>query len=67
MFVYKIDVLSELKKAGYNTGRIRKEHIIPEGTLQHIRKNEMISMQTLHTLCALLKLQPSNIIMYVED
>ena len=33
--VYKIDVLSALKEAGYNTTRIRKEKIMGEAMLQN--------------------------------
>lgn len=32
--VYKIDVLSALKEAGYNTTRIRKEKIMGEAMLK---------------------------------
>lgn len=67
MLIYKIDVLKELKEAGYNTTRIRREKIISEASLQHIRDNEMIAMKTLDTLCRILDMQPGNIIKFVED
>lgn len=67
MLIYKIDVLKELKEAGYNTTRIRREKIISEASLQHIRNNEMIAMKTLDTLCRILDMQPGNIIKFVED
>ena len=34
--IYKLDVLSALKEAGYNTNRIRKEKLIGEAMLQKI-------------------------------
>ncbi|MEI3131515.1 MAG: hypothetical protein V8S92_04460 [Oscillospiraceae bacterium] len=36
--IYKLDVLSALKEAGYNTNRIRKEKLIGEAMLQKIRE-----------------------------
>ena len=45
--VYKIDVLSALKEAGYNTTRIRKEKIMGEAMLQKIRSGQMPSWGTL--------------------
>ena len=49
--VYKIDVLSALKEAGYNTNRIRKEKIMGEAMLQKIRSGQMPSWGTLEVIC----------------
>ena len=35
---YKIDVIAELKAAGYNTNTIRKQKLLSEGTLQSLRQ-----------------------------
>ena len=59
MITYKIDVLEALKEAGYNTGRLRKEKLLGE--------NEMVGMIALEKICALLDMQPGNIIKYIED
>lgn len=67
MLVYKIDVLTELKKLGYNTNVIRKNKLLSEGSIQHIRQGEMIGIKTLDSLCRLLKMQPSDIIKYVDN
>ena len=67
MLKYKIDVLEELKEAGYNSTRIYKEHQISQASMQKIRKGEMIGIKTLEQLCKLLDAQPGNIIKYVED
>lgn len=45
--IYKLDVLSALKEAGYNTNRIRKEKLIGEAMLQKIRSGQMPSWATL--------------------
>lgn len=73
MIRFKIDVLQELKKKGYNTTRLRNEKIIPEGIITKIRKANKdncdvnISTMTLNTLCALLGKQPAQIIEYIKD
>ena len=33
---YKIDILSELKAAGYSTYRLRKEKLLGEATMQDL-------------------------------
>lgn len=67
MIVYKIDVIETLKENGYNTTRILRENIIPQSSMQKLRKGEPISMKTLDTICRLLDMQPGNIIKYIED
>ena len=64
---YKVDVLSMLKEAVYNTNRIRKEKIMGEAMLQKLRSGQMVSWATLETLCALLDCQPGDLIEYVKD
>ena len=66
MLVYKIYVLEALKQAGYNTTKLRKEKLISESQIQHIRQNEMIGIKTLEKLCFLLNAQPSDIIEFVK-
>ena len=64
---YKIDVISALKEAGYNSNRIRKEKIMGESMLQKIRSGQMVSWAVLETLCQLLKCQPGDLIEYVDE
>lgn len=66
MLTYKIDVLTTLKEAGYNTTRLRKEKLLGENAIQSLRKNEMVGIIALEKICALLDMQPGNIIKYVE-
>jgi DNA-binding Xre family transcriptional regulator len=67
MIVYKINVIEAMKEAGYNTTRIRREHIIGENSLQAIREGRLINLNTLDRICKILDMQPGNIIKYVED
>lgn len=64
---YKIDILSELKAAGYSTYRLRKEKLLGEATMQKIRRSELVSWENIATICRLLQCQPGDIIAYVED
>lgn len=64
MLLYKFDVMEALREAGYNPARIRKEKILGESTLTQIRKGEVVSAKALDQLCALLDMQPGNIIKY---
>lgn len=59
---YIIDVLNELKKAGYNTNRLRKERIFSEGVIQSFRDYKPFSWATLEKLCDLLDCEPGDII-----
>lgn len=67
MFVYKIDVLETLKESGYNTTRLRKEKLLGENAIQSLRRGDMVGIIALEKICALLDMQPGNIIKYVEN
>lgn len=64
--IYKIDVLAELKSAGYSTYRLRKEKLLSESTLQKFRNCEPVSWENIATVCQLLKFQPGDILKYEE-
>lgn len=66
-FVYCIDVIEELKKRGITTYRIRKEKLIPEGTMTKLRRKEPISWESLERLCELLECNIGDIIEYVKE
>ncbi len=65
----KYEKMFELLKAnGYNTTRIRREHIMGEGTLTAIRRGTGgIDRNTIDKLCNLLHCQPGDLMEYVED
>jgi len=64
---YKINILEALKIKGYTTYRIRKDKLIGEAQMQKLRTSEIISKDTLNTLCRLLDCQPGDILEYVPD
>ena len=73
MIRIKIDIMEELKKAGYSANRLRNEKLLSESTMQNIRtaykNNSNISINTkqIDTICSILKRQPGQIIEYVKD
>lgn len=64
---YKIDILSELKKAGYNTTILRREKILSESTIQALRTGKVVSIDNISRICAMLHCQPGDIIEYVKE
>lgn len=67
MLVYKIDVLAELKKAGWSANRLNTEKVIGGINLQKIRRGEMVGNITLDKICGLLHKQPGSIIKWIPD
>lgn len=64
---YKMDVLSALKKKGYNTNKIRTEGLLSQSTLQKFRNQLGVSWENIETLCRLLECQPGDILEYVAE
>ena len=64
---YKIDILTALKTAGYNTNRIRKEQLLSQSTLQKLRNKEPLAWKNIETICKLLSCQPGDIMEYIPE
>ena len=64
---YKLDILTALKEAGYNTNRLRKEKLLSEGVIQALRENKYISLQNVSKICELLNCQPGDLLEYIKD
>lgn len=58
----KFDVVQALKDNGYNTTKMRKEKIIGENNLTSLRRGEMPNITVLNTVCAILKMQPGDVV-----
>jgi len=61
---YKIDIIAELKSAGYSTYKLRKDKLLGEATIQKIRNNETISWENISIICKLLNCQPGDLVAY---
>lgn len=64
---YKIDILAELKAAGYSTYKLRQMKLFGERNIQKIREGEVLNADNLAKICELLKCQPGDILEYVEE
>lgn len=60
-------IMQMLTEHGYSSYRLRKERLLPEGTLSRIRNGEPINTTTLDTICRLCQCQPGDILSYVPD
>lgn len=67
MIRYKINIVSELKDAGYNSSRIRSEKLMGQSTLQQLRKKKLVSWANINRICTMLNCQPGDILEYVQD
>lgn len=67
MLKFKIDIISELNKKGYNTNVIREKNLIGQKTLYDIKAGKVPGIKTINTLCCLLDKQPGSILKYVPD
>ena len=67
MLRWKIDVLAELKEAGFNSTRIRKENLMGQQMLSKLRNGELPSWATLDNICKWLGRQPGDLFEYVPD
>ena len=66
LFIYK-NILGQLKEAGYNTNRLRKEKILSESVIQSLRDESSITLKNLNIICNLLKCQPNDLIEHIPD
>lgn len=56
------------RSKGYNYSSIRKEKIIPEGTLQAIREGRGgLSHKVIDRVCEVLECQPGDLMEYVKE
>lgn len=56
------NILKMLKNKGFSSVIIRKYGLLSESTLQNLRKNKMISIETLGKVCDMLEVTPDIII-----
>lgn len=61
MIQYKIDVLKELSSRGYTRKKLRDNKILSETTMQNIKHNKNITIETINIICLILRCQPSDI------
>lgn len=67
MLTYKIDILTELKKKGINTNKMRQEKLLSESAIQRLRTKAPITWDSIDKICKLLDCQPGEILEYIPD
>lgn len=68
MIIYKLNVLQQLKDAGYSSYKLQKEKILADSTLQKLRKGDTsITIANLNTICTLLQCQPGDILEWTPE
>ena len=63
---WRINVLEELNNKGYTTYRLRRENLLPEGTIQKLRANDPVAWVSIEKICGLLQCQPGDIL-FMDD
>lgn len=67
MLEYKIDIIKELAKVGFNSTTARNTGVFSQTTMKKFREMDTsISLDNLNRLCCILEMQPRDIIKYVE-
>lgn len=67
MLEYKIDVIKELDAVGINTTTAKKTGLFAQATMKKFKEGDTsISLDNLNRLCAVLEMQPRDIIKYIE-
>lgn len=64
---YKINILNALKGKGFNTTKLRREKLLAESTIQHLRNGDLVSWANISRTCALLDCQPGDILEYQKE
>jgi len=68
MLKYKVNIMEELKKAGYSSYRLRKEKFLGEATWQKIREGSTkLNMDSLDVICEILQCQPGDLVEWVPN
>lgn len=68
MIRYKIDILTALKEAGYNTYRLQKEKLLSSTTVQKLRRRDAtLTIESLNSICDMLECQPGDLLEWAPD
>ena len=59
--------MESLKNAGFTPSFVRKNRIFSESTMTKFRRGDMVQYTELDRLCAVLGLQPGDIVEYIPE
>lgn len=66
MLKWRVNILDELRTAGFYPRKMRLERLFGESTIQKMRHQQLVSWAEFDRLCRVLKKQPGDLIEYVE-
>lgn len=62
MYVYKKNIVEELKSKGYTSYKIKQNSLLSQGTLKKLENEENVTLDTLNAVCCMLKCDISDVI-----
>ena len=62
MYVYKKNIVEELKSKGYTSYKIKQNNLLSQGTLKKLENEENVTLDTLNAVCCMLKCDISDVI-----
>lgn len=65
MYVYKKEIIEELKNKGYTSYKIKQNNLLSQGTLKKLENKENVTLDTLNAVCCMLKCDISDVIKIV--
>lgn len=68
MLKYKFNIGDALERVGINTYTVKKTGVLSQKTLDKLKSEDTsITLETINRLCAILDMQPKDILIYIED
>lgn len=67
MLRFRIDVLSELKKAGVTQANAKISKVLSQAAFGDMRKGKVPGIHSIESICSILKCQPGELIEWVPD
>ena len=65
MYIYKKNIIEELKNKGYTSYKIKQSNLLSQGTLKKLENKENVTLDTLNAVCCMLKCDISDVIQIV--
>ena len=63
----KLDIMDALKRAGFTSYVLQRDHIFGSSRMTRFRRGDPPSIGELDKLCNMLSCQPGDIIEYIDD
>lgn len=62
MIRYKFDVYKALCDKGYTAARMKETKFLSQSAMTSLKNGDLVSLDTINTICLLLRLQPGDIV-----